>query len=439
MSLARGVIDRLCHNRAGIHSALARRLLLDHFSKQQSLPRYPVLLRFFSRSQPVKGLADAQKSIQKSADKFKRTEKPKSPGSENEMGFLEIGLFATLFVVVGTGTWTQMGGPDSWVFHWQSEDTRPPPPPPRKSFLRMVVEGDYKQTVQRQAGPITTTEHSMCLGMKLQLEKILLDELRKHCIPDKRCQRFFMADSLAPEVLGHVSNDTMESCMGLPYYMSFESREDVCLDKLFQKTPFVLFFGKKFPNWFRHSLDLEAVEKNLTQEEFEELKDTMVLSEAAKRFIIARKLRELLDREWHFVDLGVNIITATATLMTLHNLINNKLASKPMFAKCWAGLGVVGMGVFGAMSAWTLAENGMSTRINERLKEDGYSEGGIEYLEKQVRRGQLLTKAWTNSSSNNFFRVKIISEEGETQKPHFSSYQNLANTPSVQLDFFRSL
>ena len=84
-------------------------------------------------------------------------------------------------------------------------------------------------------------------------------------------QKFFMADSLAPEINGHVTNDMMETCLGLPYYMTFETREDVDLSRLFQKSPFVLFFSKRYPNLFR-TKDFNGVENHLTAEEMEELK-----------------------------------------------------------------------------------------------------------------------------------------------------------------------
>jgi len=220
--------------------------------------------------------------------------------------------------------------------------------------------------------------------------------------------------------------------------MSFESTEDIRLDKLVQKTPFVLYFSKNFPNWFNHDLDWASAESKLTPEEFEELKGTFVLSEAAKRFVIARNLRLMLDGEWKAVDIVVNLATLYASMSALHHVVTTTLATKPMVAKIGAGLVTVGVGTGLAAAVWTLSERSVMTRINKSLKADGYSEGGVEYLEKQVRRGQLLSKVWYENFTPNLFKARLISEEGETTEAYFSSFQNPSNSPSVHLDFFRS-
>ena len=56
------------------------------------------------------------------------------------------------------------------------------------------------------------------------------------------------------------------------------------------------------PKGFKYSLNVEEVEKNLTAEELQELKETMVLSEGAKRYMVARRLIEMKDNKWRAVD-----------------------------------------------------------------------------------------------------------------------------------------
>ena len=119
-----------------------------------------------------------------------------------------------------------------------------------------------------------------------------------------------------------------------------------------------------------------------------------MLSETAKRYIIARKMRELLDREWQAADIAVNIVTMGVTINALNSILTKTfLASAATTMRAGAILVVLSTGVMVANVVWTWLEAQMASRVNRSLKEDGYTEGAVEYLEKQMRRGQLVTKA----------------------------------------------
>ena len=172
--------------------------------------------------------------------------------------------------------------------------------------------------------------------------------------------------------------------------------------------------------------------------------DTLVLSETAKRYIIARKMRELLDREWQAADIAVNIVAMGVTINALNSILTKTfLASAATTMRAGAILAVLSTGVMVANVVWTWLEAQLASRVNRSLKEDGYTQGAVEYLEKQMRRGQLVTKAWyptgTQSLLSQFFQNdSLLSSEGETRKPHFSSSHSETNSPSAHLQFFQS-
>ena len=64
----------------------------------------------------------------------------------------------------------------------------------------------------------------------------------------------------------------------------------------------------------------------------------------------------------------------------------------------------------------------------------GHGEGGVEYLEKQVRRGQLLNKGWPACNSRFY---NLVTAEGQTQRPFFSSVNADINSPTEHLLYFK--
>ena len=68
-----------------------------------------------------------------------------------------------------------------------------------------------------------------------------------------------------------------------------------------------------FKKGFKYSLSVEEVEKSLTAEELLELKESLVLSEGAKRYMVARRLIEMKDNKWR----AVHTFLPTSTLFLL--------------------------------------------------------------------------------------------------------------------------
>ena len=94
----------------------------------------------------------------------------------------------------------------------------------------------------------------------------------------------FTADSLKTVGYGYTCYN-YGTMLGLPYFFEWKTIEDVNLKAIRHNWPY--HFGNRFTN---HSLTLDNLE--LTEGELQELKETFLLSNNAKKFAIAQKIIE---------------------------------------------------------------------------------------------------------------------------------------------------
>jgi len=344
----------------------------------------------------------------------------------------------------GLAMWGQIKGSDFWVYHWETLETKESDravsvvgkKPDRIATLTCRVEKVMREYDLRESGgaPVVPIERRMCYGIADSLANIITDEMHKFNVEGKMGTAFFLADSLDTEGFGHDNSGRLDAASGFPFYASFDTIQDVDLSKIHQKLPFTFKLSNRFPQWFKYSLNVEEVEKNLTAEELQELKETMVLSEGAKRYMVARRLIEMKDNKWRAVDTFLPPSSLFLLIAAWGRLREKGLKKQPGLLQAGVALMLSGATVIWYSLVWTLFDTQMRMRVHEELKSrGGYTEGAVEYLEKQIRRGQLLRKGWSEGASR-----ELISEEGETQCAFFTGTHSKQSSPSALLEFIKS-
>jgi len=361
MSLARGVIDRLCLNRA-LQSSLARRLFQEHLSKNKhQSPRYPVLLRFFSRSHPTRGLADAQKAIQKSNDKFKRTEK-------------RVRLACTA-LALGTVAYQAL---------------------PNTALLNHV------QSIYQQYNG------SAPMRVPPDLKALIMEVLEEVIGPDQRAEvkaNAFIGYSTEPYLWGSVPGSFQ---LMLPGTTAYRSQKEFNLSEY--------RFGAARGNTKLSDVQLES-------SDVATFKQSVLLTENAKKFVIAREL------ERGKADYPVKMSMLTALNMVTGSVLYDRFVAKfgpappsPLVLRTavlmahvlfWATLTVLEFDFFRKKTERNIDRGACSHGV-------GYAQGGIEYYSKVLSRNTALRNLMPNEKGKKLYNLKGEKYPGFIRRKHVS-------------------
>ena len=205
-------------------------------------------------------------------DAYKNTKSPSTITSEADKGFMKLTLaFAGFTAVVGIKCYKQYRI-DSMVAHDDLYYEK------RSKSLFSNFFGD---------APQTSTEHD---------EKI--DKLMRQVIADTNLENQVNFDELDISFVDHLSVHPRlvtwpkvgadVGTFGLPFYATYKSVNDVKLSELKHKLLCPQFLANTTD---RKSLDLSQIPEELS-EEIDELKETLVLSDKAKKFMLATYLKE---------------------------------------------------------------------------------------------------------------------------------------------------
>jgi len=218
----------------------------------------------------------------------------------------------------------------------------------------------------------------------------------------------FTADSLKTVGYGYTCYN-YGTMLGLPYFFEWKTIEDVNLKAIRHNWPY--HFGNRFTN---HSLTLDNLE--LTEGELQELKETFLLSNNAKKFAIAQKIIESESMgNWAFYS-----FVPGAVFWALHQfcvLTNNiwGMLERPTYARyaMYSVHSAMFLSVLLYLSS--IYQNEIDKWLDQKMILMGrdYLEGGMEFYQKEIKRGLLLRKGLGDMGPNYF------DENGELERIWF--------------------
>ena len=147
-------------------------------------------------------------------------------------------------------------------------------------------------------------------------------------INDRKKEELFTytADSLKTVGHGHMTTQ-WATTLGLPYFFEWSSLEHVNINAIRHKCSY--HFGNKYTN---HTLKLENL--NLNDEELNELKETFVLSDKAKKFAIAQKIVEMDSAyNWSFYTFVPLVGAWMLNMMACHTNDIFKMLERPWIVR----------------------------------------------------------------------------------------------------------
>jgi len=358
MSLFRGVMDRLCPNRL-IQRMLTKRLASDIFLSSQ---RRPIIHRLFSRGQPAKGLAEAQRSIQKSTEKFTKFEK----------AFRAIGFTAAIgfcaYIVLPNTTLINYIQP-LFQHHTRGAPTRVP------SKLKALVKEVMEEVIE------TSNE-----------------EVKANAFIGTPSEPFLWGSTQSQFVLM------------LPETTMFDSQKEFDLAHW--------QFGGSSQSSSAESATLTR--SQLEAEAATAFKQSVLLTENAKKFLVARELER--GKAGHFWLVGG---------LPLLNCFTGLLVYKKMVS--YLGLRrsppiLLSTAVVGSLLFWTgltvLEVDGLRKK-GERLVDAAasargadYAKGGIEYYTKAMSRNVALRSLMPNDRGKKLYNRKGERNQGLLRRKH---------------------
>jgi len=395
---------------------------------------------------PPKGLSDVQRALKKAPPVKPKGQdgvsKEEAPRYYNQSLYIMGGVVGFIFSIQ-----TVFAGLDKWVAHWESQETNETMATPisRRKFVRERI---FNKDGDDNDDDDTPLKMRTFVGLNFKTKSLILQEMEKLRLVPAKNLIFFQADSMEPVMLGYLEEQRrvqifekedlslFDASLGLPLHLcqDWESAEEVDLSRVRQDDTYMAL-RTRFPSVFDWTLtlDQEELSKNLTASELRELKETFVLSLAAKSFIVSKKLREMKDQRRKFVELVTGTFPVIAYMVVTVKINDHlKMFQRPLAARLAIYAAVASLMTMTMMVAYTEEEAGLLDRVNRQLKEEGYSEGGVEYLTKQIRRGELLHKGLPSEAS------RFVTNEGDISKPILTSLHSKETSPSYQLKFFQS-
>ena len=232
------------------------------------------------------------------------------------------------------------------------------------------------------------TEYGFQVTMNRKLQELtreVLEDAEKLTPEEQVRTRFFMAHSDDAFCWGGYHSPTGGVLLGIPHYFAYETASDINLKKY--------TFGRRSPD---PEIDKTAFLTNqkLKSEEAKQFIDSMVLSDDAKRFAIAREIER--GKTMSYLT---DAITAPLLILAgywFSRTVNKKFMLLKRGAKYRFGqyAVVVSFVVFGRMILQSMSRTRTDTNIDKRACMLGinYAKGGVEYYDKQFKRNMAARK-----------------------------------------------
>jgi len=351
-------MDRLCHS--------GGRLIVQPIVTTKSRLVHPIVLRFFSRSQPAKGLADAQKSVQRSTDKFAKYEK-----AFRAIGFTAAVGYAAYLVLPHTA----LIGYVQPVFQQYTQGKPTRVSPKLKALISEVMEEVIEAGAEGGG------------------------EVRANA---------FIGNVPNPFLWGNPSSGKF--VLMLPAATMFDTEKEF-----------------NFEQWqFSGSLQSSTAQPALlTKSQWETdagkaFKQSALLTENAKKFLIARELER--GKTGYFWVLGIVPLGNCFTGMLLYKKMVSSLGltAAPKIVRSttlimtvlfWTGATVLLRDEFGKK-----AERESDAKACARGPD--YARGGIEYYTKALSRGVALRTLMPNDKGVKLYNIKGERYPGFVRRKH---------------------
>lgn len=203
---------------------------------------------------------------------------------------------------------------------------------------------------------------------------------------DKVCLQLFMANSFDPVLFGY-QDCPFGYTVGIPFYYMWRTVEEVQFEEVIQ-----MLWGKEI---WKRQIALADFVKNLSEDELADLKDTLILSEKAKKYCIAEQI--LCAKEYNptfdtFFSLGHFIVSYY--FCALMNYQFNLLKKAPRILRVAMYSAVSVPMAYFCYNYYRDSNRKVHSDAVKKLASVGpdYVEGGIEFWEKSERRGKILRR-----------------------------------------------
>ena len=190
------------------------------------------------------------------------------------------------------------------------------------------------------------------------------------------------------------------AALGLPFYTNFSNQKAVDLAQMKHKTAYV-------PLQDPVQIDLSCI-----TDEMEDLKETFMLSDDAKMFLLATQSYEMCSQlvlTSKICEKSILILlyaTLTSNINSLFNMFKYPLIARlGMYVMCFSGIGMYGIAVN------CLGRKALNETLDQMACQLGlqYSQGGIEFYSKAIKRAQLLREKLPEA-------VEYFNEDGDLVK-----------------------
>jgi len=237
--------------------------------------------------------------------------------------------------------------------------------------------------------PVRMRQQKEDYYVRFDLMLLIQSVLKDLDISDKKRENMdiYTADSLRVEGHGYMATN-WATMLGVPYFFEWNSKEDVRLEDIRHKWKHLIV--TRFTD---NTITLDNL--NLSHDEVDELKETFVLSNNAKKFAIAQKLIEMGRlSDWL---LFTSVPPSAVVLLNMLSCQTNdifKMFERPWIVRyalysVWASIAFCTCFL---LFSQQLDDIDLEADKKLLILDRDYLEGGQEYYTKEMRRGQLLRK-----------------------------------------------
>ena len=330
-------------------------------------------------------------------------------------------LVLTSFALMGMVPYLKGG---HWIAHLETLETNETMKAPlfkRKHMFKRIRSDDA-----------TPAERRPFVGLSDPLHALIAGQMERLGIAPQDTFAVYLADSLEPDLLGSQSLGVLQSGFGLPYYFRWNAVEEVELSQIRQVPTFLPFVRYYFDWTPSFMVDEDTLRAHLTPEELQELKQTFVLSDQAKEFVVAKYLHLYQSTRRRLVNVGGMAVVGYLVLMTAIKLNDAGVRNMPFSVRLASYAGIVSLFLAVYVLVLTDTEVAVTRDVNRTLAEEGYAPHAKEYFLKQIRRMELLLKGQPDVEA-------FLDADGHFQRSPLSPSKAEATTPRSQLKYFEQV
>lgn len=252
------------------------------------------------------------------------------------------------------------------------------------TFMRNWLARQFKHTSPEKTDDEYDPSHELDEHLQELLDQVMKD--MKISLYDREKYLVFFTDNLSvycKQYFTPISVLPIKGVLGVPFYVTFSDTKPVDFTQLKHRTAYI-------PVKDPVQIDLSCLDDRT---DTEELKETFVLSDNAKKFLLATQSYELCSAFVLTAKLSQKSVyvlmyaTVASTINQVFNLFRYPLIVRlGMYAMCLSATGMYGIALN------HMGRKALDETIDQMVCRLGlqYSQGGVEFYSKCIRRAQLL-------------------------------------------------